>query len=164
MNSDYHQHDSRAQELAEHTLSKSVSNDESLSIRQKMALLRSGLKSDAAELKQEAKQAAHLSFYVKKFPLACAGAAFVLGYALIPPKREVVQASDSQLEKLAKQGKLDLNSDNAKQGSVVNRAALAVGAMVARAAMSYVGQQFGALLAPDYEKQQSAPQDRSRRN
>lgn len=143
------QHDPRAMALTSNTLGHVPDAVEPETIRQQMARLRSGLKADAAELKQEAKQATQLSFYVKKFPLASIAVALYVGYSLIPAKKEIIKPSDEQLEKLASQGKIGLKTKQTQKENLAHRAALAIGAMAVRAGMAYVGQKFGQVVAPD---------------
>jgi predicted RNase H-like nuclease len=124
-------------------------NDDAEAIKDRMATLRRGLQEDAAHLAHTAKQATDWKFYVEKFPFACAGLALLVGYALIPPKRGPLRASDEQLEKLAKSGKLKVvaEPDPPQKQSLARKAMFAVGGLVLRAALDHVSQSLGSPMA-----------------
>lgn len=120
------------------------------SIQHRMAELRRELQSDAVRLTHKAEQATHLRYYVKRFPLACAGIALLAGYALVPAKKQVVTPSQDQLQRLVKNGDLKLCAapQTTRQGGLLGSAIMAVGAVMARAGIAYVGQQVGQHAAP----------------
>lgn len=115
-------------------------------LRRRIAGLRAELRRDIADASQEVQHAMHWQYYVKKFPFLCAGAAFLAGYALIPTRKPApVVATDKQIKELAEAGKLHLVSEaaSAKDSSVAQRAALALGTVAARAGMAYLGKVIG---------------------
>lgn len=122
---------------------------EASAIQRRMAELREDLRAEAAGVSQQVnekvRQATDWKHYVHRYPLACAGLAAVAGFALVPGKKQVVQPTAEQLEELARRGKIKIKSDAAvaQRPGIAERAVLMLGAMAARAAMSYVGQRFG---------------------
>ena len=118
-------------------------------IQDRMAQLRQELRVEANDLTERAKQATHLSFYVRKFPLACVGLALVAGYALVPSKKREFQPTDEQLERLVRSGEVKVRTAQQRSAGkdLVQKLALGVGTVAARAAMAYVGKQLGQVTA-----------------
>lgn len=124
-------------------------NDDAEAIQDRMAILRRGLQQDAVHLAHTAKQATDWKFYVEKFPLACAGLALLVGYAIIPSKKGPLVASEEQLQKLAKSGQLKVVAEAppaSKQG-LARKAMFALGGLALRAALDHLGQSMGPLAA-----------------
>lgn len=113
-------------------------------IRDRMAELRRGLRNDAVQIAKTAQQATDWKFYVKKFPLVCAGVALVVGYALVPAKRKggPLLATDEQLERMAKAGRLKIVAETPEtdKPSLMRKAMFAVGGLALRAALDQMGQ------------------------
>lgn len=114
-------------------------------IQARMDELRRGMRVEVSEVSQRAKQVVDWRYYVRRFPLATAGAAVLAGYLLVPASKQIVRPSDEQLERLAHAGRLHLyaSSRDAKQRTATSRALLMLGTMAARAAMAYVGKRVG---------------------
>lgn len=124
-------------------------------IQQRMALLRTGMQYEAAEVTRKAKEVASWKYYVRRFPLACFGASLLAGYMLVPSKKQIVRPSEEQLQELARQQKLQFkpaNREKEEKQSLSKKAALMVGTMAARAVMAYVGEKFGEFAAPNQTK------------
>ena len=122
-------------------------------IQQRMALLRTGMQYEAAEVTRKAKEAANWKYYVRRFPLACFGASVVAGYLLVPARKQIVRPSQEQLQELARQQKLQFkptNREKEEKKSLAQKAALMVGTMAARAVMAYVGEKIGEFAAPQH--------------
>lgn len=116
-------------------------------IRQRMLHLRDDLQREVAGVSRGVQDAAHWQFYVKKFPFVCVGAAVVAGFALVPSRRPAaVVATDDQIKSLAEQGKLHVISDAPPQKEVglSQKAALALGTMLAREGVAYLGKVISA--------------------
>lgn len=130
-------------------------------IQQRMALLRTGMQYEAAEVTRKAKEVASWKYYVRRFPLACVGASVLAGYLLVPSRKQIVRPTEEQLQELARQQKLQfqgVNHEKEKRKSLSKKAALMVGTMAARAAMAYVGEKFGEFAAPNQNKAKGTPQ------
>ncbi len=133
--------------------------DDPEEIKDRMAELRRGLRADAAQIARSAQQATDWKFYVQRFPLVCAGVAFVVGYALVPSKRArgPLLATDEQLERMAKAGQLKVVAEapSAEQPGLLRKAMFAVGGLALRAALDHVGQTLAVRASPQVNSHQA---------
>lgn len=113
-------------------------------IKDRMAELRRGLRSDAVQIARSAQQATDWKFYVRKFPLVAAGVALAVGYVLVPPKGKQgpLLATDEQLERMAKSGRLKVVAETpaTEKPGLMRKAMFAVGGLALRAALDHMGQ------------------------
>ncbi len=129
-----------------HARGPSVNGLDAETIRKRMAQVRSELERDARSVSEEMQRATHWEYYVRKFPYACIGIAAFVGYSLVPsPRRQTVVATDEQIKKLADSGKLHVVADPPpkRERSATAKVGLALGTVVARAVMAYVGKNMG---------------------
>ncbi|WP_425399374.1 hypothetical protein [Aeoliella sp.] len=111
-------------------------------LRARMASVRSDLERDIAGVSHKVHDATHWQYYVKKFPFVCLGAAMIAGYALVPSrKQEPIALTDEQIKELADAGKLHIAPEpkGNQTASMAQQAGLALGSMVARAGLDYLG-------------------------
>jgi ElaB/YqjD/DUF883 family membrane-anchored ribosome-binding protein len=117
-----------------------------------MAQLRRDLDRDVRGISRQAHQATHWESYVKKFPVAALGIAAVVGYCLVPARRErQYVASPEVVKQLAREGKLNINAGPTPPGrpSMAKQAVLAVGTVAARALMAYAGKRVGEFMSTE---------------
>lgn len=115
-----------------------------------MAQLRRDLDRDVRGISRQAHQATHWESYVKKFPVACLGLAVVVGYCLVPSRRErQYVASPEVVKQLANEGRLNINAGPLppNKPSMAKQAVLAVGTVAARALMAYAGKRVGEFMS-----------------
>ncbi len=120
--------------------------DDAEAIRQRMAQLRSELRRDVDDLAHDVHQVADWKTYVQKFPYATLGLAALVGFSLVPTRRqETVTATDEQIKKLADAGKLHVVADRppVQAAGIGQKAAMALGSIAVRALVAQLGKQLG---------------------
>lgn len=127
---------------------------ETKAIRQRMESMRRDLDEDVQEIVESAREMGDWRSYVKAYPWAFLGTAFVAGYLIVPRRRMAVQPDAQTLAELANQSRL-LAASEVPPKSTTHGALLAlVGNLLIRGVSSYVVQQVGKLVA----NQTAAPQ------
>lgn len=117
-------------------------------LAEQMRRVRKDLERDVVKLSEDARQVTDWRYLVKRHPYASAGLAALVGYALVPGKKQIVTASRKDIESLVRAGKLQIVADGepAKQPGLLATSLLAVGTVAARAVMAYAGKRIGEQL------------------
>lgn len=113
-------------------------------IRRRMAELRRELSSDVREVGRSARVMTDWRFYVRRFPLATAAVAALVGYMLIPKRKEVkvISPDPDALAEMFKKEQLRVQvpaSAKETQGLFKTVALMAV-TWAAKAGMNYMGE------------------------
>jgi len=80
-------------------------------IQNQMRELRAELRDDVQEVVTSAHRMADIGNYVRAYPWLCAGAAFALGYVIVPTRATVIRPDAEALIELAKKHKLVVKTD-----------------------------------------------------
>jgi len=114
-----------------------------------MNQVRREIADDMEDVVESARQMTDWRSYVNRYPLACAGAAALVGFILVPKRVEVVSPDVNTLLRMAKRNKLVVQTNakaQAKTGLVGTLAGLAGSALV-RGAMHLASQQVGKAVS-----------------
>ncbi|TWT73563.1 hypothetical protein Pla123a_38990 [Posidoniimonas polymericola] len=117
-------------------------------LSERMSRVRRDLERDVEKLSDDARQVTDWRYLVKRHPYAAAGLAALVGYSLVPGKKQIVTASRSDIESLVRAGKLQIVADGqgAQKAGLLSTSLLAVGTVAARAVMAYAGKRIGEKL------------------
>lgn len=130
------------------------SKDSAEAIRRRMAELRHELTSDVDEVSRGARELASPLYYVRRFPWVVVAAAAVVGYLLIPKKRQVVTPDPEVLAELVRkqQIKVEPTKASAADSQGVVRSLLVLGLTWAvRTGLRYLGQRLTAAAMKAHE-------------
>lgn len=133
--------------------------DETETIRRRMAELRRELSCDVRDVSRSAKAMTQPSYYVKKFPWATLAVAAGVGFMLIPKKRKEIAVPDPKMlaELIAKNQVRVEASAGAKETKGAVETLLMMGVTwAAKAGLKYIGQQLAAAANKKAEEMQSA--------
>jgi hypothetical protein len=133
-------------------------DDQVQEIRRRMAALRRELQGDVEQVGESAQAVSNWRYYVRRYPWVAVAAAAAVGYLVVPQKAFVVTPDPEDLAKLARRERIIVSNkpEKASAGWLGALATLAMtGAM--RAAMAYVGEQFGAATAGTTAPKSPAP-------
>ena len=127
-----------------------MSSDQSAeTIRKRMAELRSELTSDVRDVKRSAQEMTNPLYYVRRFPWATAAAAAVVGYLLVPKKKQVIKPDPEMLAELLKKHQINFDTTKAASDSQGMLKSLAVMGLTwaLRTGLTYAGEQLAAAAA-----------------
>jgi len=122
----------------EHAMSESTAE----SIRQRMREVRCEIGEDVEEFVESARTITDWRFYVQKYPWICLGAAFALGYVVVPKRVRMINLDADAVLELAKRKELVIKPEKKQREKPSwrsNLASLAASAAM-RGAMWYLGQ------------------------
>lgn len=131
-------------------------------IRRRMAAVRREMDESVDEIVENARELVDWRYYVKTYPWATVAVAAAAGYMVVPRKLHVMRPDAATLAQLAKEHRLVVENETPEArspgfiGSVVTMA----GSLAMRAALAYVGQQMGKIVAQ--EAAEPTPQTESR--
>jgi hypothetical protein len=126
-------------------------------IRQRMEEVRCDLDDDFQEIVEGARDMGDWRSYVKAHPWACLGAAFTVGYLIVPRRPVGMQLSAEAIAELANQSRVPAASQLPAKGNLRGMLLAFLGPLVLRGVLSYVGQQADKLFATQAAK--SHPDD-----
>lgn len=127
--------------------------DSADAIRCRMAELRHELRSDVDEVSRGARQLTSPLYYVRRFPLLVVAGAAVVGYVLIPKKKQVVTPDPEMLAELVRSQQIKVETTKASadsQGLVRSLVVLGL-TWAVRTGLSYLGQQLTAAAMKAHE-------------
>lgn len=97
---------------------------EAEAIQRQMRAVREDLRDDMRELVVSAREMTDWSIYVKAYPWLCIGAAFALGFVIVPSRSVIVKPDAEGLIELAKRNKLVVKMHESpqpkKRGGLLN--------------------------------------------
>lgn len=114
-------------------------------IRRQMQTVRNELHADIEGVVDTAKELSDWKHYMRTYPWACLGAAAAVGFVLVPQRVNIVRPSSDQIAALARKHQLVVEpaDTDPKVSGWKGKLVTFASNMVMRAAISYVGQQFG---------------------
>ena len=114
-------------------------------VRQRMQTLRGDLRHDMHEVAADMRSVSDWKYYVRRFPWGSIATAAIAGYLVVPRRPEIVSPDAETLAALAKRDQLVVKRrpHAGKSRSLIGTAATMAATGLARAAIAYVGQQFG---------------------
>jgi len=118
-------------------------------VRRQMARIRCELDENVEQVVESARQMTDWRYYVRAYPWAALGLAFVAGYFVVPRRVEIVKPDADEIYKLAKKNRIVVQdntsaskkADRGMGGAILNF----VANMATRSLMAYVGQQVGKM-------------------
>jgi len=119
----------------------------SILIQQQMKEVRDDLDKDVQEIVEGVRELSDWRSYVRAYPWVCLGAAFAVGYLIVPRRRVQSPPDIKLLTEIANQSRPRETSREASTGSVREMAFTFVGNLVLRGISSYVGQQVANFMA-----------------
>lgn len=129
------------------------SKDSAEAIRRRMAELRHELTSDVDEVSRGARELASPLYYVRRFPWVVVAGAAVVGYLLIPKKRQVVTPDPEVFAELVRKQRIKVEPTRASadsQGVVRSLAVLGL-TWAVRTGLSCLGQRLTAAAMKAHE-------------
>jgi len=135
--------------------------DEAETIRRRMAELRRELTFDVRDVGRSARAMANPAFYVRKFPWATTAVAALVGYMLVPKKKEVVHPDPELLAELVRKNQVKLDTSAAvkdTQGMLKSLAVMGV-TWAAKAGFNYMVQQLTTAQAKERPPEEAVPSD-----
>ena len=120
---------------------------ETQAIRQRMEEVRCELDEDVQEIVEGARDLGDWRSYVRSYPWVCLGAAFAVGYFIVPRRPSGIQPDAKTTAALAKQSRPLAPSFLGPPGSMRGMLLGFVGNLALRGITSYVEQQAGKLFA-----------------
>jgi hypothetical protein len=139
-----------------------VNSDQSAEvIRKRMAELRSELTSDVRDVKRSAREMTNPLYYVRRFPWATAAAAAVIGYLLVPKKKQVIKPDPEMLAELIRKHQINFDTTKAPSDSQGMLKSLAVMGLTwaLRTGLTYAGEQLAAAATRKSEHQAERESD-----
>ncbi|QDV72254.1 hypothetical protein [Botrimarina mediterranea] len=117
-------------------------------IRQAMKELRREIHRDAQATSEDAHRLVDWKSHVQSHPFLSVGLAAAAGFLLAPTAKRVVQLSDRQVRKLAKNENIQLKVDqpDAQSAGLMSSVMLAVGAFAGRALLSHAAARIESAL------------------
>jgi hypothetical protein len=128
-------------------------------IASRMASIRGELRSDAGRLAQSTRRFFDWTAHVREHPWTSFGVVAALAYFLVPKRVEINSPSAEQLEKLAADNKLVIESNptpEAKSTFLAGLTAL-IGHTVLRGALGLAAHKLGGLFQPPEGREQPPP-------
>jgi hypothetical protein len=119
-------------------------NDSAEDIRKRMAQLRRDIDVDMGNVSRSARAMTDWTFYVRRFPWAVAGAAAVVGYLLIPKKKQDGTPDAEALAELVKnrQVRVEPASIRGETNKLLKSLLVTGVGLVAKAALNHAVQNF----------------------
>jgi hypothetical protein len=115
-------------------------------IQRQMRALREDLRDDVREIVVSAREMTDWSIYVKAYPWLCAGAAFALGFVIVPSRSVIVKPDAEGLIELAKRNKLVVKMQESpptkKRGGLLNELLSLAAATLLQSGVKLVTSQF----------------------
>jgi hypothetical protein len=90
-------------------------DDDAEAMRRRMAELRRELTFDVRDVGRSARAMANPAFYLRKFPWATTAVAALVGYMLVPKKKEVVKPDPEVLAELVRKNQVKLDTSAASK-------------------------------------------------
>jgi hypothetical protein len=128
----------------------------SILIQQQMKEVRHGLDEDVKEIAEGVRELGDWRSYVRAYPWICLGAAFAVGYLIVPRRRVQTPSDIKLLTELAKQDRPVETSRLSSTGSIQKMALTFVGDLVVRGISSYVGQHVANFMAAQSDPSQES--------
>jgi hypothetical protein len=135
--------------------------DEAETIRRRMAELRRELTFDVRDVGRSARAMANPAFYVRKFPWATTAVAALVGYMLVPKKKEIVKPDPELLAELVRKNQVKLDTSAAAkdtQGMLKSLAVMGI-TWAAKAGFNYMVQQLTTAQAKERPPEEAVPSD-----
>jgi hypothetical protein len=132
-----------------------ATDDEAETIRRRMAELRRELTFDVRDVGRSARAMANPVFFVRKFPWATTAVAALVGFMLVPKKKQIVQPDPEMLAELVRKNQVKLDSSAAsKDQQGMLKSLVVMGATwAAKQGINYMIQR---LTTPQAEKDKQA--------
>ena len=126
----------------------------------RMAAVRAAVAADGRVVADSAGELADWKQYVRAAPLACTGAAALVGYLVVPSRSRVVKPDEAQMKRLAEQARLQVKGKGTvksrKPGGLTMGLLTALGNVALRAGTAYVSQQAGKAVGKEAARQEQA--------
>jgi hypothetical protein len=135
--------------------------DEAETIRRRMAELRRELTFDVRDVGRSARAMANPAFYVRKFPWATTAVAALVGYMLVPKKKEIVKPDPELLAELVRKNQVKLDTSAAAkdtQGMLKSLAVMGI-TWAAKAGFNYMVQQLTTAQAKERAPEEAVPSE-----
>jgi hypothetical protein len=116
-------------------------------VRRQMARIRCELDENVEQVVESARQMTDWRYYVRAYPWASVGVAFLAGYFVVPRRVEIVRPDADEIYKLAKKNRIVVQdktnayqkADRGMGGAILHF----VGNLATRTLLAYVGQELG---------------------
>jgi hypothetical protein len=133
-------------------------------IRRLMSVIRSRMSTEAAGVKQGARELTDWRFYVEQFGKPLLGVCAVLGYFAVPRKVQVVRPDEDMVARLIEKGKVVVQSNipPVRKAGLLDGAFNNLSRLAIRAGVAYAGQRIATMLKaqmPPSPPQQEYPQE-----
>ena len=123
----------------------------------RMAAVRAAVAADGERVAESAAELTDWKQYVRAAPLACTGAATVLGYLVVPGRSRVVRPDEKQMRRLAEESRLVVKGKGTvrprKRGPMMGLLTI-LGNVALRAGTAYVSQQAGKAMGKEAARQE----------
>jgi hypothetical protein len=132
-------------------------DDSADAIRRRMAELRRELTSDVRDVTRSAKEMGNPMYYIRRYPLASAAAAAVIGYLLVPKKKKVIAPGPEMLAELVRNQQIKIDTSKVSGETQGMLKSLVVMGLTwgLKTGLNYVGQQIAAAaMKPKAEEPQ----------
>src|SRR5262245_7039056 len=119
-------------------------DDDAEAIRRRMAELRRELTFDVRDVGRSARAMANPAYYVRKFPWATTAVAALVGYMLVPKKKEIVKADPEMLAELVRKNQVKFDTSAAakdQQGMLKSLVVMGI-TWAAKVGFNYMVQQM----------------------
>jgi hypothetical protein len=130
-------------------------SDEAERIRQQMQNVRKDVGADVQGIVHGARQLSDWHYYVRKYPWACVGSAFVLGFLVTPARRKLLTGDPRHiLEQLRESGLLNATTAAAPLagGGLAGKVLAVAGPILLRSASAMVARHFANANATASDK------------
>lgn len=120
-------------------------SDEAERIRQQMQHVRKEVGADVQGIVHGARQLSDWHYYVRKYPWACIGSAFALGFLVTPARRKLLSGDAGKiLEQLRESGLLNATTAAAPLagGGIAGKVLAVAGPILLRSASAMVARHF----------------------
>jgi len=126
---------------------------EAETIQKQMRAVREDIRDDMRELVVSAREMTDWTIYVKAYPWLCLGAAFALGFVIVPSRSVIIKPDAEGLMELARRNKLVVkmqeSSPQKKRGGLLNELLSLAAATLLQSGMKVVTSQFSQGFSSD---------------